>query len=335
MTALLTIGHLTVAYGGRQALRAVVDVSLAVGRGQSMALIGESGSGKSSIARAVCGLAPVESGTIAMEGVGIADTGDRAASAGRAGIQIVFQDPVSGLDPRWPAWRSVAEPRFAQHPAPMQEHRHAAGALLERVGLHGELADRRPHQLSGGQRQRVTIARALSAEPKLVILDEAVSALDVSVRNEILALLHSLKEERGLTYLLISHDMGAVAQMSTHVAVLYLGRLMEVGSTEQVIRRPVHPYTRALIAAVPTIGAKAAGEQARAIGEIDDPAHPPPGCRYHRRCAFAAQRCREEEPSTRTVDDRQVACHRAEEIMADPAAATTRQTAPHGLEVGT
>jgi oligopeptide/dipeptide ABC transporter ATP-binding protein len=259
-------------------------------------------------------LHPPESGEIFIGGRNIAAEGkNQSSAAGAAGVQIVFQDPVSALDPRWPIWRSIAEPRLARMPASEAQHRAVAIRLMERVGLSASYADRTPLRLSGGQRQRVTIARALAAEPKLVILDEAVSALDVSVRNEVLALLDGLRAEHGLTYLFISHDMGAVAQISRDVAVLYLGTLMEVGTAEQVIRRPAHPYTRALIAAVPTINGTGTNVR-RAIGDTDDPASPPPGCRFHRRCPYAADRCRVEMPEQRIFDGRSVACHRVEEI---------------------
>jgi oligopeptide/dipeptide ABC transporter ATP-binding protein len=311
---LLRISGLTVTYGlgTRHAVRAVADLSLDVGRGRTLALIGESGSGKSSIARAICGLAPVESGSITIGGQELTTAADRPAAAGDQGIQIVFQDPVSALDPRWPVWRSVAEP-LMRHVPSAGERRRRALELLERVGLDRSLGDRRPHQLSGGQRQRVTIARALAPGPKLVILDEAVSALDVSVRNEILVLLDDLKREAGLTYLLISHDMGAVAQMATEVAVTYLGKVVESGEAGEVIRHPVHPYTDALLAAVPTVSGEIVDPSFRARGEIGDTAHPPSGCRYHPRCPLAIDVCATEEPAMRTVRGRLAACHRAEE----------------------
>ncbi|MEZ5765043.1 MAG: ABC transporter ATP-binding protein [Xanthobacteraceae bacterium] len=313
---LLRIENLAVAYkiGLRRSLRAVSGVSLEVARGSTLALIGESGSGKSTIARAVCGLGPIERGVVSIAGTDIAQRKDRAAAAGSLGVQIVFQDPISALNPRWPIWRSIAEPRLRLFPPAPDGHRALAVELLERVGLDRSMADRVPSQLSGGQRQRVTIARALSPEPKLIILDEAVSALDVSVRNEILALLDELKRERGLTYLLISHDMGAVIQIASEVAVLYLGKLVEVGRAVEVIGRPLHPYTRALIRAVPVLNAVASEPARRLSGEIGDPANPPPGCRFHPRCRFAIPRCSEEEPFLRELNDRQVACHRADEI---------------------
>ena len=315
MGALLELRDLVVTYHsrGRASLTAVAGVSIDLQEAHTLALIGESGSGKSTIARAICGLIRAESGAITIDGRDLLKEAEQPEAAGRYGIQIVFQDPVSSLDPRWPIWRSVAEPRLARFPGSTDTHRRAAVALLERVGLPASFADRKPHQLSGGQRQRVTIARALAAAPRLIILDEAVSALDVSVRNEILALLDELKRERQLTYLFISHDMGAVAQVASDVAVLYLGRLVEMGSADAVIRRPMHPYTRALIAAVPSL-TRIGTREARAIGEIDDPAAPPPGCRFHRRCAYAADICRRDVPVEREYAGRVLACHRAEDI---------------------
>jgi oligopeptide/dipeptide ABC transporter ATP-binding protein len=312
--ALLSIRDLTVTYGlrTRRQVRAVVGVSLEVRSGRTLALIGESGSGKSSIARAVCGLAPVETGTITMDGHDLTSAADRPVAAGHRGIQIVFQDPVSALDPRWSVWRSIAEPLMS-HVASADDRRERAMVLLERVGLDRSFGDRHPHQLSGGQRQRVTIARALAPAPKLVILDEAVSALDVSVRNEILVLLDDLKREEGLTYLLISHDMGAVAQMATDIAVMYLGKVVESGEAARVIREPAHPYTDALLASVPTVSGDIVDPSFRPRGEIGDTARPPAGCRYHPRCPLAIDRCAEEEPLMRLVRDRMTACHRAEE----------------------
>ena len=313
--SLLRIRDLTVTYGlrSRHPVRAVAGVSLDVRSGRTLALIGESGSGKSSIARAVCGLVPVESGTITMDGHDLTAAADRPAAAGQRGIQIVFQDPVSALDPRWSVWRSVAEP-LTRHVASAEDRRERAMVLLERVGLDRSFGERHPHQLSGGQRQRVTIARVLAPAPKLVILDEAVSALDVSVRNEILALLDDLKRQEGLTYLLISHDMGAVVQMATDVAVMYLGKVVESGPAARVIREPAHPYTDALLASVPTVSGDVVDPSFRPRGEIGDTAHPPAGCRYHPRCPLAIERCAAEEPLLRVVRDRLTACHRAEEL---------------------
>jgi len=320
---LAQIRDLAIAYrtGWRQSLRAVDGVSLDIPAGSTVALIGESGSGKSSIARSICGLGPIERGSVTIGGQDVAIAPDRAAAAGALGVTIVFQDPTSALDPRWPVWRAIIEPRLNRFPAAPAQHRARAEELMRRVGLDPSMAERRPHQLSGGQRQRVTIARALAGEPRLVILDEAVSALDVSVRNEILALLERLKREEGLTYLFISHDMGAVVQIATLVAVLYLGKIVEIGATEAFVRRPLHPYTQALLRAVPTL----AGDRARQPleGETGDPANPPAGCRFHPRCPFRVERCESREPELRYVDARPVACHRAEEIMAMESLART------------
>jgi oligopeptide/dipeptide ABC transporter ATP-binding protein len=317
MAALLEVDRLVVRYplGFGRILTAVNGVSLALDAGRTLALIGESGSGKSTVARAVCGLGPASGGAIRFAGSDLTTAPDRAAAAGRLGVQIVFQDPTAALDPRWPVWRSVAEPRGALFPPAPDRHRGRALALLDRVGLSAAMAERRPAQLSGGQRQRVTIARALAAEPKLVILDEAVSALDVSVRNEILVLLDELKRADGLTYLLISHDMGAVIQIATDVAVMYLGEIVEQGAAAAVIAAPRHPYTQALLRAVPAIDG-AGRARMRLTGEIGDPARPPPGCRFHPRCPLIQPRCRNEAPLPRDIAGRQVACHRADETAA-------------------
>jgi oligopeptide/dipeptide ABC transporter ATP-binding protein len=311
---LLKVNDLIVDYrvGFRRRVRAVAGVSFEIRRGSVLALIGESGSGKSTIARAICGLGPVSSGAILFEGTDLTAAQDRADAAGANGIQIVFQDSTSALDPRWPVWRSVSEPRLKRLPGSAETQKEHAISVLARVGLHRDLADRRPAQLSGGQRQRVTIARALAAEPKLIVLDEAVSALDVSVRNEVLTLLDRLRREDGLTYLFVSHDMGAVAQIASDVAVLYLGKVVERGEARRVINAPAHPYTRALIAAVPSVAPAPASMGAS--GEIGDPANPPPGCRFHPRCAFMVDRCAAAEPPLDPFDGRLAACVRLPEL---------------------
>ena len=308
--SVLRIDNLIVDYrvGVRKSVRAVAGVSLDIAPGRVLALIGEFGSGKSTIARAICGLGPVTSGSIAFAGSALSDEANPAAAAGMAGIQIVFQDSTSALDPRWPVWRSVIEPRIARRSAGAAELKERALALLARVGLRGDLAERRPSQLSGGQRQRVTIARALASEPKMIVLDEPVSALDVSVRNEILLLLDQLRREEGLTYLFVSHDMGAVAQIADDIAVLYLGRIVEQGEAARVIKQPAHPYTKALIAAVPSLGPKRSDNTPR--GEIGDPANPPPGCRFHPRCPIAVEECRTTAPELKMFDGRFAACFR-------------------------
>jgi len=309
-TPMLHVDELIVEYrvGVRKSVRAVAGVSFDISAGRVLALIGESGSGKSTIARAICGLGPVTSGSISFAGSALNTSANPAAAAGLAGIQIVFQDSTAALDPRWPVWRSVIEPRIARMPASPAELKDRAVALLARVGLSAELAERRPSQLSGGQRQRVTIASALASEPRMIVLDEPVSALDVSVRNEILLLLDRLRREEGLTYLFVSHDMGAVAQLADEIAVLYLGRIVEHGEAVRVISQPAHPYTKALIAAVPSLGPKRADSTPR--GEIGDPANPPSGCRFHPRCPVAVAECRAIVPELKMFDGRLAACLR-------------------------
>jgi oligopeptide/dipeptide ABC transporter ATP-binding protein len=311
--SLLEVSALTIDYktAPGHTTRAASGVSFRLAQGRTLALIGESGSGKSSIAKAICGLAPA-SGIIAIDGHNLVEEKDRAAAAGHAGIQIVFQDPISALDPRWPIWRSIVEPAVLLR-RKTGDIKQLAQQLMQRVGLNPALADRMPSQLSGGQRQRVTIARALAVEPKLLILDEAVSALDVSVKNEILALLDKLRTESDLTYLFISHDMGAVVQIASDVAVLYLGRIAEIGDARAVITRPAHPYTQALIDAVPTFDKARKSVRAKLKGEIASPDKPPSGCRFHPRCPYAINRCGSELPELRAVAGRSVACHRAGE----------------------
>ncbi len=309
-TPLIEVRDLSVTYrlGFGRIVSAVAGLSFDVVRGRTLALIGESGSGKSTVARAICGFVQPDAGTIALDGTAI----DGPARAGELGVQVVSQDPGAALDPRWPLWRSVVEPRLARFPRDRDGGRARAADLLERVGLNRSMVDRRPHQLSGGQRQRVTIARALASDPAIIILDEPVSALDVSVRNEILALLGELQRESGLTYLLISHDIGAVLQIAADVAVLYRGRLAEIGRAAEVLTRPLHPYTRMLIRAVPTIDTVAVPASA----PQDDMGASASGCPFQPRCAHGTDACHETLPALRLVHRTRVACHRAEELAA-------------------
>jgi oligopeptide/dipeptide ABC transporter ATP-binding protein len=325
--SLVEVRDLSVTYrlGMGRRFTALSSVSLDIVRGRTLALIGESGSGKSTLARAICGLGPISAGSISIGGALLGGR-DAAQLAGAKGIQIVSQDPGAALNPRWPLWRSIVEPRLARFPREADGGRTRAGELLERVGLSRSMVERRPFQLSGGQRQRVTIARALSPMPQVIILDEPVSALDVSVRNEILALLGELQQENGLTYLLISHDIGAVIQIATEVAVLYRGRLAELGPAAKVLGAPLHPYTRRLLHAVPTLDGVTAGASFEEAprGAAGLPAElGTDGCPFHARCSFALARCRSEVPAPRLVLGREVACHRAEELAQPGAGSTT------------
>ncbi|WP_063772459.1 ABC transporter ATP-binding protein [Streptomyces sp. NRRL S-495] len=291
-------------------LHAVSEVDLTLRERRTLALVGESGSGKSSIAKALLRLPPPTAGTVTVDGTDLAALAPRALRALRPRLQMVFQDPVSSLNPRRTVRDLVAEPLDA-HPDPAVDRAAVVERQLEAVGLPLALfGDRRPAQLSGGQAQRVAIARALAAEPRVLIADEAVSALDVSAQATVLNLLRRLTEERGLASLFISHDLGVVRAVSDDVAVLQLGRLCEQGPTEEVLAAPAHPYTAALLAAVPEPG-RPLGDTGLLPADPPSPLDPPSGCRFRTRCPFADERCAREVPELREVaPGRTVACHR-------------------------
>jgi ABC-type glutathione transport system ATPase component len=250
---LLEVRGLVKHFGRRSAVRAVDGVDLAVHRGEVVSLVGESGSGKTTLARCVLGLERPDRGSVLFDGVDVTRArGDRRRRF-RAGVQPVFQDPYSSLDPRWTIARSVREALDAQGIGDSAEREHRVIEALERVGLPVRMAQRRPRELSGGQRQRACIAAALAAEPRLLVADEPVTALDVSVQAQVLNLLHELRRDLGLAILLVAHDLGVVAHISDRVAVMYLGRIVETGSKEAVFDAPQHPYTQALLAASPSV----------------------------------------------------------------------------------
>ena len=306
---LLAARGLTVDYRvGRGHLRAVDHVDLDLYQGQTLALIGESGSGKSTIAGALLRLVPLAGGSIEFDALDWVSLRGAALRRERHRMQFVPQDAGSSLDPRWRVRESVAEPLVVAGTSPRQA-RDRAGSMLDRVGLEGALQERFPHQLSGGQRQRVAIARALISRPRLVICDEAVSALDVSLQAEIVNLLMGLRAERDLTYVFITHDIALLPYVADRVAVLYLGQVIESGPARDVLVDPQHPYTRGLLSALP--GARATGGPDRSVrGEIPDPAHPPSGCRFHPRCPVAIGDCAQIEPPVATVSPaHSAACH--------------------------
>jgi peptide/nickel transport system ATP-binding protein len=309
---LLEVEDLVVEFG---LVRAVDGVSFRLPAGPyGLALVGESGSGKTTIARALLRLVSATSGAIRLDGDEVSGS-SRALRAYRREVQIVFQDPTTSLDPRAKIGSTIAEPLRAHGIVPRSEVDDRIASLLAEVGLDPEMAGRYPHQLSGGQRQRVAIARALSVEPRVLVLDEPTSALDVTVQARILELIAELRRERGLAYVLISHNLAVVEQLCEETAVLYLGRIVEHGPTEQILARPAHPYTLALRSAVPEIDLAARRSRIVLPGTVPDPANPPPGCPFHPRCPYAIDRCRAEVPKLRRIDGRTVACHRAEEIV--------------------
>jgi peptide/nickel transport system ATP-binding protein len=306
---LLEVEHLRVEFpaGGRRKVHAVSDVSFTLDRGETLGLVGESGCGKSSTGRAIMLLPPPTSGRVRYAGEELTGLPERRLRSRRQRMQLIFQDPISSLNPRLPLWKIVAEPLLIAGGGGARE---AAGELLERVGIDPSWSDRRPHQLSGGQCQRVSIARALACRPGLLICDEPVSALDVSVQAQVLNLLQDLKDAAGLSMLFISHDLSVVKNVSDRVAVMYLGRLCEVAPAQALYDRPAHPYTAALLAAVPEPDPTARRLEATLGGEPPSPLDPPSGCRFRTRCPRAEARCATEEPTMRQVAPGQsVACH--------------------------
>lgn len=304
---------------------ALDDVSLTVRRGRTMGLVGESGSGKSTLARAVLGLAAVQSGTVELLGQDITHLGARARRALGRSLQAVFQDPNSSLNPSYTIGRSLAEPLRAQGASARGEIARRTTAMLEDVGLDPSVAGRRPRQFSGGQRQRISIARALMTSPQVVICDEAVSALDLSVQAQVLNLLADLQDEHGVSYLFISHDMSVVRHVCHDVTVLYRGQVMETGPTALVTHDPAHPYTRALLLAAPVADPDVQRARRAATAPPTDvvPAHAASaGCPFAPRCPFARQECWDTRPALRPLPDgRAVACHRYPEWQQESAAA--------------
>lgn len=311
---IVKIDNLAIRYGtGASAVTAVRQASLSLLPGQTHALVGESGSGKSTIARGIVGLAPVVAGQVQLDGQPVNPASSSGAAKIRQRVQMVFQNPYASLNPRSTIGSAINEALMLHRPE-IKDRVAETGALLSRVGLDPSAASRFPHQFSGGQRQRVAIARALATGAPCLILDEVTSALDVSVQATILNLLRALQRELGLSYLFISHDLAVVRYMSDAISVLYLGQIVESGPRDEVFNEHKHPYTRALLASVPSIRPEDAPSGGFLSGEIGDPRNPPPGCRFHPRCPVAQtdstrlSKCRGEAPEISGAVHR-YACH--------------------------
>ena len=289
-------------------LKAVSDVSFEVQARSTYALVGESGSGKSTIGKMLVGLLKPSAGTVEIDGIDLASETDAAKiDAVRSNIQMIFQDPYASLNPRWKVQDIVVEPVAARD----GNTAGLAQKLLEQVGLSARDAGKFPHEFFGGQRQRICIARALASEPNLIVCDEPTSALDVSVQAQVLNLMSDLKDDFGLTYVLISHDLTVVRHMADRIGVLYLGRLVEEATSDELFETPKHPYTQMLLAAAPLIDGFGRETQPP-VGEIPDPINPPSGCAFHPRCPIAKDICREQRPEMRELGGIRVACHLAD-----------------------
>jgi oligopeptide/dipeptide ABC transporter ATP-binding protein len=302
-------------YGGARGgvLQAVSGVSFELRTGETLGIVGETGSGKSTLARSVIQAPPPKQGAVIFQGKDLVGLSRRAMKPARRNMQMVFQDPYTSLDPKWPVSRIVEEPLVAYRLGSRRERRKRVNSLLDRVGIDpARYGVRHPRELSGGQAQRVAIARALVLEPQLILCDEPVSSLDVLVQAQVLNLLEKLRREMGLSYLFIAHDLALVKQVSDRVAVMYLGKLCEVGPVRDIYRQPMHPYTLALLASIPSPVPKSGRHGGSVIsGELPSPLDPPSGCRFRTRCPRAQQRCAAEAPELRPLgaEGHLVACH--------------------------
>ncbi|HEX7267217.1 MAG TPA: dipeptide ABC transporter ATP-binding protein [Streptosporangiaceae bacterium] len=294
-------------------VHAVDDVSFEVRPGETLGLVGESGCGKSTLARCIARLYELTSGSITFDGRDISRMPRRGLRPVRRGMQIVFQDPYASLNPRKRVGTIISDPLRIHRRGSRDEIKRQVRQLLELVGLSPEHVNRYPHEFSGGQRQRIGVARALALHPKLIIADEPVSALDVSIRAQVINLLDDLQDELSLTYIFIAHDLGVVRHVSDRIAVMYLGKIVEISPAEELYQRPVHPYTEALLSAVPIPDPDLSEQREHIVleGDVPSPVAPPPGCRFHPRCRYATDICSREEPPlvAHASPDHVAACH--------------------------
>lgn len=310
-------------------VKAVDGVSFEINEGETLSVVGESGCGKSTTGRAILRLDEPTSGAVEFDGDDLLSLSQGQLRKRRKDLQVIFQDPYASLNPYQTVGRIVTEAMTIQKVASRKERRARAVELLETVGLSEEHFDRYPHEFSGGQRQRIGIARALAVNPKLIICDEAVSALDVSVQAQVLNLLKKLQNEFNLTYLFIAHDLGVVRHISDRIIVMYLGKIVEIADKKSLFENPQHPYTKALLSAIPTPDPEVKKERIILEGDVPSPIDPPTGCRFHTRCPFATEICVSDEPQLRNLDHmeegHQAACHHIEKILSGEAQPKTKQ----------
>ena len=301
-------------FGETATVKALVGASFELQAGRTLAVVGESGCGKSTLARLVTLIEAPTAGRLLIDGKDVTEAGPDELRKLRQAVQIIFQDPYGSLNPRKKVGVIIEEPLVINTRLSAAERRQKAESMMERVGLRAEHYDRYPHMFSGGQRQRIAVARALMLNPRILVADEPVSALDVSIQAQVLNLLMDLQEEFKLAYLFISHDLSVVRHIADEVMVMYLGRPFEHGPRDAIFDAPAHPYTQALLASTPAVDPKHRGQRIQLKGELPSPLDPPPGCAFHRRCPHATEVCAAERPELRQFAGRQVACHHAETV---------------------